>query len=63
MERFDEVDQSGRQVAPNDSITPSGSHDAKSHNVSTTKQLPVGKPPSGGASKIDTHRVAGMLGL
>jgi len=70
MERFDEVDLSGCQVPSNDSIAPSGSHDdtsshdAKSHDTatsSTSKQLPVGKPPSGGVSKIDRHRVAGVL--
>ena len=34
MERFDEVDLSGRQVPSNDSIAPSGSsHDASSHDV------------------------------
>ena len=66
MERFDEVDLSGRQVPSNENIAPtppSGSHDAKSHNTvtsSTTKQLPVGKPPIGSVSKVDAHRVAGM---
>jgi len=83
MERFDEVDLSGRQVPSNDSLALSGSHDASSHDVSshgakshdtsshdakshdviapsTTKQLPVGKPPSVGVSKIDSHRVTGM---
>ena len=87
MERFDEVDLSGCQVPSNDSIAPSGSHDAssqdasshdtsshdtsshdaKSHNPapsSTTKHLPVGKPPTGGgASKIDSHRAAGVFSL
>ena len=71
MERFDEVDLSGRQVPSNDSLAPSGSHDASSHDAkshdvitpSTTKQLPVGKPPSGGVSKIDSHRATGMFSL
>ena len=91
MERFDEVDLSGCQVPSNDSIAPSGSHDASSHDASshdasshdtsshdtsshdtkshnpapssTTKHLPVGKPPTGGASKIDSHRAAGAFSL
>ena len=40
------------------------SRDTKSHNPtpsSTTKHLPVGKPPSGGVSKIDSHRAAGVF--
>jgi len=95
MERFDEVDSSGRQVTTtNDDATGShdtaidtttGSHDTTtglhdttsvsrdttsvSHDpprsvrssMSATRQLPVGKPPSGSVtSKIDSHRVAGM---
>lgn len=71
MERFDEVDLSGRQVPSNDSLAPSGSHDSSSHDAklhdaitpSATKQLPVGKPPIGGVSKIDRHRVTGMFSL
>lgn len=93
MERFDEVDLSGRQVPSNESIAPvpsSGSHDTSSHDArshdnrshdtrshntrlhdarshdaiisSVTKQLPVGKPPSGNVSKVDSHRAAGMGG-
>ena len=74
LERFDEVDQSGCQVPSNDNIVPSGSHDTSSHDTSsrdtkshnptpssTTKHLPVGKPPTGGVSKIDSHRAAGVF--
>ena len=42
------------------------SHDARSHDAILTpasKQLPVGKPPSGSVSKIDTLRVAGVFTL
>ena len=76
MERFDEVDLSGCKVPSNDSIAPSGSHDASSHDTSShdakshgpitssaTKHLPVGKPPSGGVSKIDSHRATGVFSL
>ena len=81
MERFDEVDLSGCKVPSNDSIAPSGSHDASSHDTSShdtsshdakshgpitssaTKHLPVGKPPSGGVSKIDSHRAVGVFSL
>ena len=76
MEKFDEVDLSGCKVPSNDSIAPSGSHDASSHDTSShdtkshgpitssaTKHLPVGKPPSGGVSKIDSHRAAGVFSL
>lgn len=67
MERFDEVDSSGRQVPSNNSIAPSGSHDtsshdAKSHDAVASSATKPGKPSMGGVSKIDSHRVTGVLG-
>ena len=66
-------DASSRDARSHDAKSHTSSHnissrDARSHDTvasSTAKHLlPAGKPPSGGGvSKVDTHRVTGLLSL